>query len=301
MNKIAFSIDLDDWYHTPLVSGADFSPYETVNDFFDDWTDRYDYITEPTHRLLDLLDEFNVIGTFFIIADQVERYPEIMKRLKSSNHEIAHHSLHHTIPYDTKTKELTQSISKWTQELLEARRILSDYFERPIIGYRAPGAYFAGWMVPILIEHGFTYDSSVVSNSIYNKSDRDLSHFPKVPFFLNADFEESKDSQNSLLEIPWVSRKVGSWYLPGGGAFFFRLLGYRYFKKMFDYHLKSGDGVFYLHSLDLSNETIPMNNFRNRPFYWINKGDKTIKNLRKMMETFSHHFCTCAEISNRFK
>ena len=31
-NKIAFTIDMDDWYHTPLVSGADFSRFITVDE-----------------------------------------------------------------------------------------------------------------------------------------------------------------------------------------------------------------------------------------------------------------------------
>ena len=57
-------------------------------------------------------------------------------------------------------------------------------------------------------------------------------------------FEETKDPANSLIEIPWVSRKIGSYYLPGGGAFFFRLFGAMYFTKMYRQHLKQGDGVF---------------------------------------------------------
>lgn len=298
-NKLAFSVDLDDWYHTPLISGADFSPYATVEDFFNDWTGRFDYVTEPSMVLLDLLDEFDIHATFFVIADEVDRYPELMQRLKLSRHEIAHHSLHHTVPFNTKTKKQTQSNEAWEHEFVKAQRILNTYFELEVKGYRAPGAYFADWMVPILLKHGIQYDSSVVSNSVYNKSNRQLSHFPKSPFWMNAQFELAEKQENALLEIPWVSRKVGRYYLPGGGAFFFRLFGYTYFKKMFNHHLQQGDGVFYIHSLDLSNETFPLSNFKNRPFYWVNKGDKTISNLRKLLAQFKDQFCTCNEILMR--
>lgn len=296
-NRIAFSVDLDDWYHTPLVAGANFSHYPTVNAFFKTWKERYDYVTEPSFRLLDLLEKYSVKATFFVIADMVERYPELMQRLKESEHEIAHHSLHHTIPFNTKTKKQVQTKQEWEAELLKARDILESYFERPIKGFRAPGAYFADWMVPILIKHGFEYDSSVVSNSLYNKSNRDLSKFPKTPFYLNAQFEVSCSSEEALLEIPWVGRKLGSFYLPGGGAFFFRLLGVRYFSKMFKQHLKYGDGVFYIHSLDLSNESFPLSNFRNRPFYWINKGDKTLRNLEKFIKKFPESFVPCETLN----
>lgn len=296
-NKIAFSVDLDDWYHAPLVAGANFSHYRTVEDFFASWKKRFDYVTEPSFKLLKLLEVHQVKATFFVIADMVERYPELMKALKDSGHEIAHHSLHHTIPFNTKTKEPVQTEIEWEMELVQAKEILENYFEKEITGFRAPGAYFADWMIPILIKHGFIYDSSVVSNSIYNKSNRDLGHFPKVPFKLNANFEETTESQNSLVEIPWVSRKFGSYYLPGGGAFFFRLFGAEYFIKMYRQHLKQGDGVFYIHSLDLSNERFPLSNFRHRPFYWINKGDKTVRNLERLLSAFPDQFVTCRELT----
>lgn len=296
-NRIAFSVDLDDWYHTPLVAGANFSHYPSVNTFFESWKDRYDYVTEPSYRLLDLLEKYCVKATFFVIADMVDRYPALMKRLKESGHEIAHHSLHHTIPFNTKTKEQIQTQQDWEAELLKARCILENYFERAINGFRAPGAYFADWMVPILIKHGFEYDSSVVSNSVYNKSNRDLSKFPKTPFYLNAQFEVSRGPEDALLEIPWVGRNIGPYYLPGGGAFFFRLFGARYFIKMFRHHLKLGDGVFYIHSLDLSNEVFPLSNFRNRPFYWINKGDKTMRNLEELLKKFDGRFVPCKSLT----
>ncbi|TVL99736.1 MAG: hypothetical protein CV087_16940 [Candidatus Brocadia sp. WS118] len=296
MNKIAFTIDLDDWYYTPLIAGANFSHYPTVEAFFANWNQRFDYVTTPSFRLFELLKNYNVKATFFIIADMVDRYPELMQALKDSGHEIAHHSLHHTIPYNTKTKEQTQSTQEWETELVKAKQILETHFAREIVGYRAPGAYFADWMVPVLIRNGFEYDSSLVSNSVYNKSNRPLSHFPKTPFYLNADFEETEAKENSIFEIPWVSCKVGPYHLPGGGAFFFRLFGARYFIKMLTSHLKQGDGVFYIHSLDLSNEKFPMSNFRHRPFYWVNKGDYTLRQLEKFLAAFKGNFCACRDL-----
>lgn len=300
MYKIAFSVDLDDWYHTPLVSGAEFSHYQTVEHFFDNWKARYDYVTEPSLILLELLEKYQLKATFFVIADMVERYPELMHKLKISGHEIAHHSLHHTIPYNTKTKKNVQSQEEWESELILAKNILEHYFEREIYGYRAPGAYFANWMVPILIRNGFKYDSSMVSNSFYNKSNLSLDHFPKFPFFLNSNFEISHDQTNSILEIPWVSRKIFNYNFPGGGAFFFRLFGAGYFIKMFKKHLESGDGVFYIHSLDISNEKFPLSNFRNRPFYWINKGKKTYNRLNSLLSAMSGTFTSCNTLYQNF-
>lgn len=138
MNKIFLSIDLDDWYHTPAITGSSFAMYKNVDDFFLDWNARFDYITDSTLKTLELLKRQNIRATFFVIADQVDRYPVIMKTLKESNHEIACHSMHHTVPFDTKTKVQTQSNDEWKSELVQAKNILENYFEREVIGYRAP-------------------------------------------------------------------------------------------------------------------------------------------------------------------
>ena len=231
INKIAFSIDLDDWYHTPLVSGANFSKFKDVNSFFNSWKGRFDYVTFPALKLLDILDTADIKVTFFVIADMVERYPELMKKLKNSKHEIAHHSLHHTIPFDTKTKILIQSEIEWEKELITAKDILENYFDRKIVGYRAPGAYFADWMIPLLKKNGFKYDSSIAYNSIYNKTNIKIKNIPRNCFHLN-DKGELSDQKDDLFEIPWSYLKVGNIALPGGGAFFFRVLGYFYFRHL---------------------------------------------------------------------
>lgn len=295
-SRIALSVDLDDWYHTPLISGANFSRYRDVDHFFENWKGRYDYVTDPCMRLLDFLDKQELKITFFVIADMVDRYPQLMSRLKGSGHEIAHHSLHHTIPFNTKTKEITQSTKVWEAELIDAKKILESFFETEVIGYRAPGAYFADWMLPILIKHGFKYDSSLVFNSIYNKSNRDLSSFPGQPFYLDREFKESQDQQDALLELPWSNYEFGIWSLPGGGAFFFRLMGYQYFKRILSRQVKEGFGMFYIHALDLTDEKFPLSNFKNRPFYWMNKGTRTQKRLERLILHFKDDICTCNDI-----
>ena len=88
MYKIFLSIDLDDWYHTPAITGSSFAMYKTVDDFFKDWNERYDYISDSTIKILEMLKKYDIRATFFVIADQIERYPKMMKAIKESGHEI---------------------------------------------------------------------------------------------------------------------------------------------------------------------------------------------------------------------
>ena len=50
-----------------------------------------------TPAILDLLDEFKFTATFFVIARNVERYPEIIRETARRGHTIACHDLDHLI------------------------------------------------------------------------------------------------------------------------------------------------------------------------------------------------------------
>ncbi len=283
-NKIFLSIDLDDWYHTPAITGSSFSIYKSIDDFFKDWNEKFDYITESTIKLLDLLKYYNIAATFFVIADQVERYPKIMKALKESSHEIACHSLHHEVPFDTKTKVLIQPIDKWKKDLIKAKSILENYFGREIIGYRAPGAYFANWMVPILEELNFKYDSSISFNSLYNKTNVKLYDIPQEPYILNSKDLSNRNPDTNLIEFPWAYYNLMGYRLPMAGAYFFRLFGYNFFQYVINQNLKQGNTMFYFHSLELTEDKIPLENNKKRPLYWIGKGEKMTNNISKLLK-----------------
>ena len=78
---LSITVDIEDWYHIPSVCGSPFSVYTDVNEFFEKWDGRYDYLSEPTKRVLDMLDEFDVTATFFVVADVVEHYPGLVESI----------------------------------------------------------------------------------------------------------------------------------------------------------------------------------------------------------------------------
>jgi len=49
-----------------------------------------------TPQILDILKKNKVKGTFFMIAREAEKYPDIVRRLVSEGHEIANHTYNHT-------------------------------------------------------------------------------------------------------------------------------------------------------------------------------------------------------------
>jgi peptidoglycan/xylan/chitin deacetylase (PgdA/CDA1 family) len=297
-NRIALSFDIEDWYHIASITGSSFSLYKNLDDFLgNSQRAPYDCITGEVLRILDILKDHGIRATFFVVADVAIRYPKITEALKKSNHEIASHSLTHHSAIDSKTKEPLQSKEQWFLDQKKAKQILEDIFEREIFGFRAPNAYFANWMVPMLQELGFKYDSSVAFNSFYNKTNVRLKQIPSFPYLLNSETLGNKTSESNLMELPWSNFTLfHGLTLPAGGAFFFRLLGYRFFKMAISRALKHGDSMFYLHPLDISEKVIPEKNNSARPLLWINKGKKTEKRFIKLLNEFEGRFCPCIDV-----
>ena len=65
-------------------------PFRKVALTFDDGPDAH-----YTSRILDILKAEDVMATFFVLGEYVERYPELLKRIFNEGHLIANHSRTH--------------------------------------------------------------------------------------------------------------------------------------------------------------------------------------------------------------
>ena len=52
-------------------------------------------IPEETPWVLDMLDHYGIKATFFMVGDNVRRYPEIFEEIKRRGHSYGNHSMHH--------------------------------------------------------------------------------------------------------------------------------------------------------------------------------------------------------------
>ncbi len=72
-----FSVDVEDWYQVAdfdaVVPRAEWSRYESR-------------LARNTDRVLALLDEAGVKGTFFVLAWNAERHPEVVRRIAAAGH-----------------------------------------------------------------------------------------------------------------------------------------------------------------------------------------------------------------------
>ena len=73
---------------------------------------------ENTPRVLDVLQAHNTPATFFVIGENVQQHPDLLRRIAAEGHAIGHHSFLHTDPDATSSRQLLAEI-KQTNQLLE--------------------------------------------------------------------------------------------------------------------------------------------------------------------------------------
>jgi len=134
-NKIALTVDIEDWYHSPAITGSDFSAYKDVKTFMKNWDSSYDYLSKPTYKLLDYFRLNKIQATFFIVADVIDNYPKLIDKIVEYGHEIGCHGLHHETNINTLTKKPAFSVDEFEDITGKAKEKLSNYTGKKIIEY----------------------------------------------------------------------------------------------------------------------------------------------------------------------
>ena len=113
---------------------------------------------DKTLKILDILDEYNVKTTFFLVDTWVQRYPELVKEVAARGHEIGNHSTTHPqmskLGRDRIQKELS-GVADHLEGLTGTRPALfrppyGDYNNDVVLTARAMGYEVIQWSVDSL-------------------------------------------------------------------------------------------------------------------------------------------------------
>ena len=108
-------------------------------------------------RIIGVLEEFGIKGTFFTPGHTALAYPESIKSLVADGHEIGHHGWVHEVLSPLSEEDERSVIERG----LEALQSVAG--ARPS-GFRGPGFDLSNRTVDLLVEYGFSYDSSMMGN-----------------------------------------------------------------------------------------------------------------------------------------
>jgi len=91
-----------------------------------------------TPKILDILDEFGVKATFFVVGKNAERCPQIVKRIHRKGHDIGNHTYSH--PGSPLLKARKRRFIK--KEIVKTDRVIENITgERPVL-FRPPLAFW---------------------------------------------------------------------------------------------------------------------------------------------------------------
>lgn len=102
-----------------------------------------------TPRILDILDKYHVKATFFMIGNQMERYPEVVKEVLKRGHIIANHTYTH--PHNIEADTAPQII----RELELCERIIERMTGRRAYLFRPPRGLVDSTIFTIAQEEGY--------------------------------------------------------------------------------------------------------------------------------------------------
>lgn len=199
----AMTIDVEDYFHVSVFDGV--IPRSR-------WDTLESRVERNTGRLLEIFAEHDVRGTFFVLGWVAERFPSLVATIASAGHEVASHGYGHRLVYD-------QTRSAFRDDVRRAKRLLEDASGARVSGYRAPSYSIVPrslWALDVLIEEGYTYDSSIfpIRHDRYG-----IPVSGRHPYVIDR-------PAGRMIEAPASTASVWGHNLPIAGGGYFRLLPY---------------------------------------------------------------------------
>ncbi len=226
----AMSVDVEDYFHVSVFDGL--LPRAA-------WPSMESRVVANTARLLDLFEQFGVHATFFVLGWVGERYPDLVREIAGNGHEVASHGFAHRLIYDQTPREFREDVRR-------AKGVLEDACGRRIAGYRAPSYSITPrslWALDVLIEEGFTYDSSIfpIRHDRYG-----------IPLSAREPYLVERPA-GALMEVPAATLRVGFMNLPVSGGGYFRILPYAWTRWSIGHvsRFEQRPIVFYLHPWEI--------------------------------------------------
>ena len=201
--SIALTVDVEEYFHVSAFT--ELVPCEA-------WDRQPSRVVQNTKKVLELLAEFGLRGTFFVVGWVAKRYPSLVREIQGAGHDLGCHSYAHRLIYRLSPKEFRDDTRR-------ATAAIEDAAGTAVHAYRAPSFSITNrslWAFEILLELGFTVDSSVfpTRNHLYG-----IPNAPRRPFRIRI-------QGSDLTEFPLPALKMASWGVPVTGGVYLRLLPY---------------------------------------------------------------------------
>ena len=238
------------------------------------WDTQESRVERNTELILDVLDQRGIKATMFVLGWVAERHKGLIHRIVEGGHELASHGHGHTLIMEQNPKLFREDVGR-------AKKTLEDISGKLVQGYRAPTFSITKatqWALPILVEEGYRYDSSIVPIV------HDYYGIPGA----NPTIHTLKTDSGPIIEVPPSTCKIGGLTLPIAGGGYFRLFPYPILKKLLWRVEAQGDPlIMYLHPWEFDPDQPRMKgSFLSEFRHYLNL-DKVHDRLIQLLQDFS--------------
>lgn len=91
-------------------------------------------IPEATPFILDTLSKYGVKATFFMVGDNVRKYPHLYERIKAEEHQVGNHTYNHM-------GSVRHTLRTYVKNTNKANELIHSKYFRPPHGWMRPAAY----------------------------------------------------------------------------------------------------------------------------------------------------------------
>jgi polysaccharide deacetylase family sporulation protein PdaB len=127
---------------------------------------------EDTQQLIDILGEYGVKATFFVVGDWVDKYPESVKALSDAGHDVMNHSNDHAHFSQLTTSQIVENVTECSQKIeaitgtapILFRCPYGEYDDHVISALNGMGVYTVQWDVDSLDWKGIS--ASEITNRV---------------------------------------------------------------------------------------------------------------------------------------
>lgn len=232
MTEHLFSVDVEEYFQV--------SAFERVVDPAQ-WERMPSRVEANVDALLELLERFGTVGTFFTVGWVARKHPSLVRRIAAAGHEIASHSYWHR-----RVSALTPE--QFRADVRECKAVLEDVSGQAVLGFRAPSfSILPGgeWAFDVLLDEGFRYDSSLfpIRRPGYG--------YPAAP----TEPHVIERPGGVLLELPMATLRCLGMRLPAAGGGYLRQLPLAIIRHAFRELGRRGEsGMFYVHPWEIDAE-----------------------------------------------
>lgn len=86
---------------------------------------------EDTQTLIDILGQYGIKTTFFVVGDWVDRYPDSVRALADAGHEVMSHSMHHAHFSKLNSDEIKNDLTAVNEKIAAITGIAPSLFRCP--------------------------------------------------------------------------------------------------------------------------------------------------------------------------